>query len=207
MPLKREALGLVRMRSATAVEAGGANTLIPVGKGFSAENTDVPGMIAALDEASVPFGQPATVIGAGATAVSTVVALLRRGVTDLTITARRPAAADEVRAKLGPAIRSRTVPWGDPRALQAPLVVSTVPRGAADAFAALVPERPGTLFDVVYDPWPTPLAAAWGERRGAVLGGLDLLIHQAVLQVELMTGRRPSVRTLRRAGLAALQER
>jgi shikimate dehydrogenase len=55
------------------------------------------------------------------------------------------------------------------------------------------------LFDVLYDPWPTPLAAAWAAAGGTVLGGLDLLVHQAVLQVELMTGAAVPVEVLRRA--------
>jgi shikimate dehydrogenase len=44
------------------------------------------------------------------------------------------------------------------------------------------------LFDVVYDPWPTPLAVAWEKRGGGVTSGLDLLVHQAVGQLKLMTG-------------------
>ena len=42
---------------------------------------------------------------------------------------------------------------------------------------------------MVYDPWPTPLAAA-AERSGrTVLSGLDLLVAQALNQVVAMTGR------------------
>ena len=45
------------------------------------------------------------------------------------------------------------------------------------------------VFEVVYSPWPTPLAAA-AERSGrTVLTGLDLLVAQAVNQVVAMTGR------------------
>jgi shikimate dehydrogenase len=75
-------------------------------------------------------------------------------------------------------------------ALAEPLVVVTTPAGAADALAADVPPggAAGVLFDVVYDPWPTPLAAAWQAAGGQVVGGLDLLVHQAARQVELMTG-------------------
>ena len=92
------------------------------------------------------------------------------------------------------------LPWSDAdRALTAPLVVATTPKGAADALSASVPQTPGVLFDVLYDPWPTPLAAAWGSAGGTVLGGLDLLVHQAVLQVELMTGSAVPVDVLRRA--------
>ena len=70
-------------------------------------------------------------------------------------------------------------------------MVSTVPSGAADVLAEVVPDAPATLFDVVYAPWPTPLAVRWQASRGEVIGGLDLLVHQAVLQLVLMTGTAP----------------
>jgi shikimate dehydrogenase len=61
---------------------------------------------------------------------------------------------------------------------------------------------------VLYDPWPTPLAAAWQRAGGAVTGGLDLLLHQAVLQVEQMTGRSPApLAAMREAGRTALRDR
>ena len=53
------------------------------------------------------------------------------------------------------------------------------------AFAA-VP----AVFDVVYDPWPTPLAVAALESQRTFISGIELLGHQAELQVEIMTGRR-----------------
>jgi shikimate dehydrogenase len=106
-------------------------------------------------------------------------------------------------------VEVRTGDWSDAaEALRAPLVVATTPAGATDALAAAVPERPATLFDVLYDPWPTELAARWSLAGGAVVGGLDLLVHQAVLQVEQMTGRAPApLAAMRRAGEKALAER
>jgi shikimate dehydrogenase len=71
-----------------------------------------------------------------------------------------------------------------------------------------VPERPATLFDVLYDPWPTTLAARWSAYGGAVVSGLDLLVHQAVLQVEQMTGCASApLDAMRAAGEHALAER
>ena len=71
-------------------------------------------------------------------------------------------------------------------------------RRLADELAECAgPDR--MLFDVVYDPWPTPLAAAWEKRGGRVAGGLDLLVHQAVGQLRLMTGRDVPPRVLRAA--------
>jgi shikimate 5-dehydrogenase len=67
-------------------------------------------------------------------------------------------------------------------------VVNTTTAGAADPLVASVPRAVGTLLEVLYDPWPTPLAAAWTARGATVVDGLDLLVQQAVLQVGLMTG-------------------
>jgi shikimate dehydrogenase len=87
-------------------------------------------------------------------------------------------------------------------------VIATTPAGTTDALSAAVPERPATLFDVLYDPWPTDLAARWSGYGGAVVSGLDLLVHQAVLQVEHMTGRAPApLDAMRKAGEQALASR
>ncbi|MFE0011930.1 shikimate dehydrogenase, partial [Streptomyces erythrochromogenes] len=126
---------------------------------------------------------------------------------EVTAYVRSSARADEMRQwgeRLGVAVRAAD--WSEAAgALQTPLVIATTPAGATDELAAAVPDTPGTLFDVLYEPWPTALAAAWSQRGGNLLGGLDLLVHQAVLQVEQMTGRSPApLEVMRRAGLAAL---
>lgn len=211
MPLKREALSLASSASDTARLVHGANTLVPGADGWAADNTDVDGLVAALTEAGAASTiAEAAILGAGATGESALLSLARLGVDVVRVAARRPGPAADA---LQPLARSQgvdleVVPWvAAPEVLRCPVVVSSVPKGVTDELVAAVPAVPGLLFDVVYDPWPTPLAAAWGERGGAVLGGLDLLVHQAVLQVELMTGGRPSVETLRDAGRQALAAR
>ena len=92
-----------------------------------------------------------------------------------------------------------------PHSLAKDVVINTVPAEAASPIGA--PPRPGLLIDVLYHPWPTPLAAAWSAAGGPVVGGLELLVGQAVDQVELMTGSRPDPETLRAAGSAALEHR
>ena len=72
---------------------------------------------------------------------------------------------------------------------------------------AAAPGPRGCLLDVVYDPWPTPLAKAWAEAGGAVASGLDMLLHQAVRQVELMTGLTPPLGAMRSALTAAADSR
>jgi shikimate 5-dehydrogenase len=200
MPLKHEAVRLATDVSPLARRVGAANTLLLDRGRRYAENTDVPGLVEALRERGVEKADHATVVGGGATAASAVAALAGfAGRVEVVV--RNPDRAAEV---LGVAdavgVACRVVPWSDAvGALAAPLVVATTPKGAADALSASVPAEPGVLFDVLYDPWPTPLAAAWGGAGGTVLGGLDLLVHQAVLQVELMTGAAVPVGVLRRA--------
>ena len=64
------------------------------------------------------------------------------------------------------------------------------------------------VFEAVYDPWPTPLAASVDTGQGRVLvGGLDLLVHQAVLQVLIFTGQHGSLEVMRAAGEAELASR
>jgi shikimate dehydrogenase len=200
MPLKLEAVRLATDVSPLARRVGAANTLLLAHGRRSAENTDVPGLVEALRERGVGKTDSATVVGGGATAASAVAALA--GIAGrVEVVVRNPERTAEVLAVADAVgVECRVVPWADAvRALAAPLVVATTPKGATDALSASVPAAPGVLFDVLYDPWPTPLAAAWGAAGGTLLGGLDLLVHQAVLQVELMTGAAVPVGVLRRA--------
>ena len=47
------------------------------------------------------------------------------------------------------------------------------------------------MLDVVYAPWPTAVAGAWAHAGGALAPGWLMLLHQAVPQVQLMTGQQP----------------
>jgi shikimate dehydrogenase len=208
MPLKRAVIPLLDEVTATAASVEAVNTVVFTDDGRRVgDNTDIPGMIAALRERGVEKVDHAAVLGAGATASSALAALAHLSTGPVTAYVRSEARAEEMRGwgeRLG--VRVLTAGWERAaEGLRAPLVVATTPAGATDALAAEVPDRPGTLFDVLYDPWPTALAAAWSARGGAVVGGLDLLVHQAVLQVERMTGRSPApMEAMRAAGERAL---
>jgi shikimate dehydrogenase len=211
MPLKQTVLALLDEVDPVAQATGAANTVLldAAGerRGF---NTDVDGIVAAFtDRATLPARPTAAVLGAGATARSAVAALARLGAGAVLVRARRPEAAEllvETAALVG--VEVDVAGWDDvASALACDLVVSSVPSGVADALATQVATAPGVLLDVVYDPWPTPLAAAWTAAGGEVASGLDLLLHQAVRQVELMTGRTPSAGPMRAALEAAAAAR
>ncbi|MCX3062528.1 shikimate dehydrogenase [Streptomyces beihaiensis] len=208
MPLKRAVIPLLDEITGTARSVEAVNTVVlrPDGRRVG-DNTDIPGLVAALRERGVEKTESAAILGAGATASSALAALSRICSGEVTAYVRSERRADEMRGwgdRLG--VRVRTADWADAaHAFDAPLVISTTPKGTTDDLAARLPQRVGTLFDVVYDPWPTPLAAAWQQRGGSVLSGLDLLVHQAVFQFEQFTGdRRPVLDAMRAAGRAAL---
>ncbi|MGW7292045.1 shikimate dehydrogenase [Streptomyces xiamenensis] len=211
MPLKRAVIPLLDGIGETAAAVEAVNTVILGPDGHrQGENTDVPGLVAALREQGVTRVPRAAVLGAGATASSALAALAQLCDGEVTAYVRGPERAAEMRGwgeRLG--VPVTTAAWEDAtRALDAPLVIATTPAGATDALAAAVPAAPGILFDVLYEPWPTALAAAWSARGGRLLGGLDLLVHQAVLQVEAMTGVAPApLKEMRAAGEAALSSR
>lgn len=211
MPLKRAITPLLDEVSETAASVEAVNTVVCTRDGRKVgDNTDIPGMVAALRERGIEQVESAAILGAGATASSALAALARICTGEVVAYVRSEARAAEMRQwgeRLD--IDVRTADWSDAeRALHAPLVIATTPAGATDALAPAVPERATTLFDVLYDPWPTTLAARWSAYGGAVVSGLDLLVHQAVLQVEQMTGRTPGpLDAMRKAGERALAER
>ncbi len=211
MPLKRAVLPLLDEISDTAASVEAVNTLVFTQDGRRrGDNTDIPGMLAALRERGIEQVDSAAILGAGATASSALAALARICTGEVVAYVRGEVRAAEMRRwgeRLD--IEVRTADWADAaQALCAPLVVATTPAGTTDALADAVPERPATLFDVLYEPWPTALAARWSASAGAVVSGLDLLVHQAVLQVEQMTGHSPApLGAMRKAGEHALAAR
>lgn len=210
MPLKRAVVPLVESLDRWSQLSGVVNTvLLDSGRrlGF---NTDLPGAMAALEERVDGTLRSAAVIGGGATATSVLLALLERGCTTVRVLVRDPARAQETAAAVtahpsGPAVTVSTI--ADAGVLDVDVVVSTVPAQAQTsellAACAAVP----TVFEVVYDPWPTPLAAAAQRTGSQLVSGLDLLAHQALLQVDLMTGEAVPVELIRESGRAELARR
>ena len=213
MPLKRVALAVADEVSPLAAAVGAANTLVfglANGRlGRRAENTDVAGIIAALREAGLQRAGRAVLLGAGGTAQAALAALRELGATAPTVIVRDPARTVDLLAaadRLG--VRPEVV-GGYPAARlpDADVVISTLPPGAADAIIDHT-IAPGTVvLDVVYVPWPTRFAASAMASGCHVVSGLAVLLHQAVAQVELMTGRAGPVAAMRDALYAAVRGR
>jgi shikimate dehydrogenase len=195
MPLKVVGAQSAHTCSEIVSRTGVANTLVLRDGRLHADNTDVAGVLGALSEArgaSATKIETAVVIGAGATARSAAVALESFGARTLVVMVRRTGSARQIQ-EICPALTVIECPMDSqarPHFQAADVVVSTVPMSASDAVAAeLPPDVRGCLLDVLYEPWPTPLAQAWRARGGQVISGARMLLHQAAPQVELMTGR------------------
>jgi shikimate dehydrogenase len=220
MPLKRAVLPLLDRADPLVTDVGAANTVLLSAGSRAGYNTDVPGMNAALAAAGVRPGGPVLLLGSGATACSALVALSRAGTAAVTVAVRVASRAGqllEVAGRCG--IRVRLVAFGpgadreawlaEQQAQAGPwrLVLSTVPGKAADEYAGLIAAgqlATDAVFDVLYHPWPTRIAAAAAAAGAIVISGFELLLHQAAGQVQLMTGAAAPVEAMRAAGLAAL---
>ncbi|MCZ4534188.1 shikimate dehydrogenase [Gordonia terrae] len=213
MPNKRAALEFATERTERAELVGSANTLVRVATGWRADCTDIDGVSGALTDLAVDAdlaagtSPVAVVVGAGGTALPTIMALAETGITDVTVVARdagRAAPVLELCERLG--MNGDVVPFEPAEELarrcrESAVVVSTVP---ADAAAVLTPAvaRARKVVDVIYDPWPTPLASAVDAAGGTVVGGLVMLVNQAFRQVEQFTGL-PAPRDVMVAALTA----
>ena len=203
MPLKRVALDLVAKSSAVAKAVGSANTILLDGDGRgSGDNTDVPGAQAALRERGIE-ARSARIVGGGATATSLGYALAGLGVRDVEFVVRDESRAERAAQVTRSAGADVTVqPLEHPLLEKVDLLVSTVPGEAIGSRSHELAESSRAVFDVAYDPWPTPLIAAAEQAELPVVTGIDLLAHQAALQVELMTGNVVDADLLRSAALS-----
>lgn len=207
MPLKEVALAAADVASDLARKTHAANTLVFRGASLEADNTDPNGIVWALKRAGVADTvRSAGIVGAGATARSSLAALQQLGVAHVEVVARRAEAIEELRLVADSfEIEVTGHDWATPSAaLAAPVVISTTPQSVADSLSGCVPATAGVLLDVVYSPWPTQLASAWGGAGGQAVSGLEMLVGQAGRQVELMTGQQPPMDAMLAAGLSAM---
>lgn len=187
MPLKNEAFSLATTRDGFSELTEVANTLVRQGDHWHAANTDVAGLIGALGE--VPKPKSISIIGSGATTYSALVAISRLFPnSQVSLLARNQ---DELAKlvsfgeSLGLAVTADTP--NPARLAKSDLVLNLVPQGSYEQIwqeiADLVEKPKGWLLDVSYNPWPSRAALSWGMER--TISGIEMLIWQAIEQIEL----------------------
>jgi shikimate dehydrogenase len=202
MPLKHQVQSRLSDLDRVATLTGAVNTVrigeadAPgSGRPLTGFNTDVPGLVRALAEAGVDRAVRVTLLGAGATAASALVAAAELGAETVDIITRTPARADalvDLGHRLGLVVTVSGLAAIDEQDRLSDLVISTLPGDAElpAAFPALF--RADTLlYDVGYAPWPTALAASWAAAGGRAASGRTMLLHQALIQVRIFVGNDP----------------
>jgi len=188
MPLKEEVLTLdVSIDDATR-RIQSANTLVSVNGSWGLSSTDGSGFIQALARKDLHRFTSVLILGAGGTARALAGALDTLS-SSITVLGRSSTREDA----LSRAIQSADFTyrrWEQNLDFdEFDLVINTTPAGAADLLADNVSRKiRAPLFDVIYKPWPTVLAARWQDCGGLVINGLELLLYQGIDQVEKVIG-------------------
>lgn len=198
IPHKESAFSLVDRREAAAEATEAVNTVWLENDQLVGTNTDVEGFLANLDAGAPGWSaRTAVVLGAGGAARGVAYGLASRGVANVVIANRTRSRADTVAAALGGPVSA--VSWSDlPDALAtAGLLVNATSLGMAGQppLEIDVSALPATavVSDIVYTPLETPLLAAARARGLVTVGGLGMLLHQAVAGFERWFGVRPEV--------------
>jgi shikimate dehydrogenase len=204
IPHKQAALALADHASDAALQIGAANTLSFAPDGtIAAENTDAPGLIAALERS--PRGMRALVLGAGGSARAAAWALREEGASEVLVWNRTPERAEALARELD--VQAVPVPRAADLLINCTSVgLEPLERSATEAEAlnqlGLAFDQVGEysyVVDLVYRAGSTPLLAAARAQGVPTLDGLDVLVAQGALSFELWTGRAAPLQVMRSA--------
>ncbi len=200
LPHKQAVLALADRVSDDVRAIGAANTLTLRGGALEADNTDWIGVTRTLEPLGPWAGRRATVLGAGGAARAVVYAL-RKLELDVTVVNRTRAHAQALVADLGGRVGTLDDPF-DLLVNASSIGMSPDVDGTPAPAEAL--RRGATVFDTVYRPLETRLLREARARGCRTQDGLDMLLHQAVEQIRIWSGKRADAGLLRSAALASL---
>ena len=191
MPLKQEVLPFIDDCDRVAQLTGAVNTVLlrrVNGRGtLSGFNTDVAGLVRALAEGGITRAAHVTLLGAGATAASALMAAAELGTESVTVLVRDTQKAlplVELGRSLGVVVD--LADFSGVTRVDSDVVISTLPGGTTlPSPLPLALRQRAVLFDVAYSPWPSGVATSWQEAGGTVLNGLGMLLHQALIQIRV----------------------
>jgi shikimate dehydrogenase len=200
IPHKETAFRAVAKVDEIAGRLGAVNTVYLENGVVCGTNTDGEGFIASLRHAHPAFGlrnKTAIIIGAGGAAKAIIGALLVEGVEKIGIINRTRERIHDLQAQFGSAIYEITDTVTNDALESCGLLVNTTSQGMEGQpsleleIQSLNPEA--LVADIVYTPLETAFLAKAKQRGNPVLGGLGMLLHQAVRGFELWFGMKPEV--------------
>jgi len=203
IPLKEALAARVTLEDPCARAARAVNTVLARADGWRGFNTDGPAALSLLRAHIEPAGARVALAGAGGTARAIAASLLAAG-SRVTFYNRDRLRAERAAREIGGGAEDLAALRG----AEWEVLVQATPLGREGE--EVVPAgslRGRAVLDVVYGTEPTPLVRAARARGIAAVDGFSLLVEQALLQFELLAGRRPSRRTLEEAGRRWLDAR
>jgi shikimate dehydrogenase len=215
VPYKETVLPLLDEVDDLATSIGAVNTIVKRDDKLMGFNTDAYGFTEALHKEGhfEPDGKRVVILGAGGVARAASFALVQGKVLSLAITDGISERASALADSLGSYIRDSSPGSETPKTKviafqwqslssaetcdnsdlivhcttigmkhssqegQSPLSIEVIPKGVL-------------VYDLVYNPWPTPLLKLAQKAGAHILGGLPMLVYQGAASFELWTGRR-----------------
>ena len=198
MPHKVSALELAHTVDLHSERTGSVNTLLcdysdSGERRLSGFNTDVFGIVNALQDSGLTHSRHVGVIGGGATASSAIAAAAELGAEHVSVVVRNPHKAfylETVGQEYGVNVSVHTFESMSDIS-EVDVSISTIPGDAVFSLSALPRSPHATLLDVAYSPWPSSRAAEWASAGGEVVSGLRMLAHQALIQVRIFVSGSP----------------
>jgi len=213
VPYKEAVLPLLDGVDDLASLVGAVNTIVKRDDRLLGFNTDAAGFLQGLRREGhfEPEGKRVVVLGAGGAARAVCFALAHEKVSSLAVINRTPVRAEALVDSLGSYITEAglrtevsTLPWqsltlrgafahcqlivncttlGMKHSSQegkSPLSIEAIPKGVL-------------VYDLVYNPYPTPLLQLAQKVGANVLGGLAMLVYQGAASFELWMGKKAPV--------------
>ena len=187
MPLKEIALGALAEVDERARRINSANTLYKNLVGWALTSTD---LIAFENFLPVDLNSKVAIIGGGGTARAAIGALdsFVSKISSVDVLLRSPERLKAM-SQAAPNLRVNQIAM-DSSLESYDLVIQTTPAQAFDPYADNLTSTSGTLVECLYKPWPTKLVARFIESGGTVISGKQLLVEQALFQIELFTNQK-----------------
>ncbi len=204
IPHKESILKLCSHVTDTAQALGAVNTIWFDNNQLYGDNTDVSGFLGALDYSSPYWDKnlkKAVVIGAGGAARAIIYGLMQRGIAQIHVVNRSIERAQVLAARFGSKIIPASFDDMSIALENAGLLVNTTSlgmKGQPPLEIDLAPLKSGAIInDIVYVPLETPLLKMARDMAQAkkfkTVGGLDMLLYQAVDGFDHWFGVRPVV--------------
>jgi 3-dehydroquinate dehydratase / shikimate dehydrogenase len=203
MPYKQAIVAHLDNSDVPTQQCGACNTVVRGKDGrLFGFNTDVYGIVAAIEPRMTLQGAQVLVIGAGGAARAAVIGLKAKGA-EVTIVNRTPATAVELAKQLG----VKTVKRSEVAKLSFDLIFNATPVGMGPAAETPLEENELNtiwVFDSVYNPVETPLLKMAQAKGCGTISGAEMFLHQAARQFEIWTGKPAPMDTIRQVLLRQL---